>query len=229
MPVHNAADTVGAAIRSILAQTVGELELIVVDDGSTDGSAEVIERTADPRLRCVTIEQRTGQANAANVGIGEARAPFVARLDADDLALPSRLERQLRELRHPRRPTVLGSAAFELSSGGGVGRLLAPLRSPAGVRWSALFTAPFLNSASIFDRRHFEARSLVFDRSLGESEDYDLWARALDHGAGSNLAQPLVLYRVHPPRRRRHVASCRSRFSDACRSGRCTHGYPGSR
>jgi len=198
MPVHDAAETVGPAIRSILAQTVRDLELIVVDDGSTDGSSDVVRSIADDRLRYISIEKQTGGANAANIGLGEARAPFVARFDADDLALPSRLEHQLHALRGPQAPMILGSGAFELRDGGTIGRVLAPLRSPAGVRWTALFSAPFLHPTTVFDRRRFEALGLSFDRTLGESEDYDLWTRALDHGTGSNLAKPLVLYRLHP-------------------------------
>src|SRR5947209_20612745 len=95
MPVHNAAAFVGEAIRSVLAQTVGDFELLLVDDASSDGSAGIIAEFHDPRLRCRRSEVPLNAAGARNLALGEARGEFVAFLDADDLARRERFEIQL--------------------------------------------------------------------------------------------------------------------------------------
>ena len=94
MPVFNAIDTVERAARSILAQTLQDIELIVVDDGSTDGSGEIIERIGDPRTRIIRTPH-LGVASAANTGTKLARAGLIARMDADDYAYPERIRLQL--------------------------------------------------------------------------------------------------------------------------------------
>jgi glycosyltransferase involved in cell wall biosynthesis len=97
MPVRNGVPWVREAVTSVLTQTAGDLELIVIDDGSTDDTPEVLAAFRDPRLR---IEQRSsaGITRALVRALELARAPLVARLDADDVALPDRLERQRRFL-----------------------------------------------------------------------------------------------------------------------------------
>ena len=103
MPVYNAEGFVEAAARSILDQTFTDLELIAVDDGSTDGSGAILDRlaAADPRLRIVR-RPNTGVTGALNDGLAAARAPLIARMDADDVSAPTRLEKQLAYLdAHP--------------------------------------------------------------------------------------------------------------------------------
>src|SRR5437016_179026 len=91
MPALNAETTIGAAIRSVLAQTRTDFELLVVDDGSTDNTIDEVRRVADPRVRLLALKHR-GVAVARNYAISEARARFVSMLDSDDLWLPSYLE-----------------------------------------------------------------------------------------------------------------------------------------
>src|SRR5258708_7569819 len=102
MPVYNAAPFVREAVESILAQTLGDFELIMIDDASTDGSPEILARFTDPRCRLLTNANNLGAAETKNRGIAEARGEFLAFLDADDVATPQRLARQLEWLRaHP--------------------------------------------------------------------------------------------------------------------------------
>lgn len=95
MPAYDRAATIGPAVRSVLAQTYGNLELLVVDDGSRDGTAEVVEELAagDPRLRLIRLPANEGRSAARNRGIDEARGEFVTFIDSDDLYAPGRLER----------------------------------------------------------------------------------------------------------------------------------------
>ena len=96
MAVYNGAPWVADAARSVLAQTLGDLELVVVDDGSTDATGDVLAGVGDSRLR-VERREHEGLTRALNYGLRVARAPLVARLDADDIALPERLARQVDE------------------------------------------------------------------------------------------------------------------------------------
>lgn len=98
IPAFNRADMIAAAIDSALVQTVSDIEIIVVDDGSTDGTADVTQRIADGRIRVIAHERRRGAAAARNSGIAGARGEFIAFLDSDDAWMPEKLERQLSTL-----------------------------------------------------------------------------------------------------------------------------------
>jgi glycosyltransferase involved in cell wall biosynthesis len=102
MPVFNRQQYVGAAIESILAQTITDFELIIVDDGSTDQSMAVIQGYRDPRIRLIHFSQNKGVSAARNIGNEVARGTYIAVMDSDDIALPRRLEKQLAFMRtHP--------------------------------------------------------------------------------------------------------------------------------
>src|SRR6202043_1602231 len=98
MPTFNRTATVGRAIASVLAQTVGDWELIVVDDASTDDLAGAVTAVGDVRIRLLRHERNRGAAAARNTGIEASRAPLVAFLDSDDERLPMKLERQIAAL-----------------------------------------------------------------------------------------------------------------------------------
>jgi glycosyltransferase involved in cell wall biosynthesis len=186
---------VGAAIESVLHQTFRDLELIVVDDASTDSTPAVLRGFDDPRVVVLTNEQQLGLAPSLNRGLERAAGRYVARLDADDIALPTRFERQLAAL-----PSgalaVIGSAIWDLDEDGRRGRVH---RMPVGsraVRWHALFSSPFFHPTVVFDRETLG--DLRYDTGFLESEDYDLWTRLLATGAeGGNVDEALVLKRVH--------------------------------
>jgi glycosyltransferase involved in cell wall biosynthesis len=101
IPTYNRAHTLRRAIDSVLGQTLEQLELIIVDDGSTDGTEDLIREYVDPRIRTLRQAENRGGAAARNVGIGAAVGEWVAFLDSDDEWLPSRLELQMVRLRHP--------------------------------------------------------------------------------------------------------------------------------
>jgi glycosyltransferase involved in cell wall biosynthesis len=198
LAAHDAEQFLDAAVRSILGQTQLELELVVVDDGSSDRTPDLLAAVADPRLVVVRNEQRSGLAVSLNRALEVARGRYVARLDADDVALPRRLERQLAALRARPELAIIGTGVLELDEAGRAGRThLMPSGSHA-VRWHAHFGSPFLHPTVLFDREVLERHGLCYAERFEESEDYDLWSRLLDVADGDNLAEPHVLYRVHP-------------------------------
>ena len=197
LSVHNDARFLAAAVGSVLRQTVDDLELIVVDDASTDETPAVLAAVQDPRLRVLRNEQQLGLAASLNRGLGEAVGRYVARLDADDVALPERLESQLARITAIPSVAAVGTAILDLDETGHAGTLHRNPAGPQAVRWLALFGSPFFHPTVLVDRELLDRHGLRYDPAYLESEDYDLWTRLLEHGDGGNLAEPLVLKRVH--------------------------------
>jgi glycosyltransferase involved in cell wall biosynthesis len=186
------------AIESVLRQSMSDLELLVIDDGSADTTPAILADVGDSRLRVLRNDERRGLAASLNRGLDEARGRFVARLDADDVALPRRLERQLERMASDPRVAVVGSAVLELDDRARPGSIHLMPSGAETVGWSALFSSPFFHPSVLFERDVLDERGLRYDEEYLESEDYDLWTRFLRHADGDNLREPLTLYRVHP-------------------------------
>ena len=194
MPVRNAAATVERAARSILDSTLSEIELIVIDDGSTDDSAEVARQISDPRLRLVR-QEALGVCAAANRGAAEAAAPVIARMDADDVSHPARLERQL-SLLHDSGADMVGCQVRIIDAlGQAVGSMQRyeqwsnSLIEPSRIAAMRFVELPIVNPTLMAKREVFE---LGF-RDGPWPEDYDLCLRAL--GQGRTAAKvPEVLF-----------------------------------
>ncbi len=188
IPVHNGERFLAEAIRSVLAQTLTDLEVVVVDDGSTDGSAAVA--ASFPGVRCVRRDNR-GVAAARNAGLDATRAELVAFLDQDDLWLPTKLECQIAVL--DREPAVLCAICREKFF------LEAGADCPRWVRKEA-FEAPVVAyepSALLARRRAFEAVGR-FDESYTVASDSDWFFRARDLGTAiAVVPELLVLRRIH--------------------------------
>ncbi|MBA3382838.1 MAG: glycosyltransferase [Actinobacteria bacterium] len=211
LAVSNGERHLREALASVLRQSVSDLELIVVDDGSTDATPKILSRVGDARLRVLRNAERLGLAVSLNRGLDEARGRYVARLDADDIAFPRRLERQLQRMVSGSSIGVVGSAVLELD-GSEPGALHVMPSGPVAVRWAALFSSPFFHPSVLVDREALEQHGLRYDSAYLESEDYDLWTRLLAHVEGDNLAEPLVLYRVHPGQASQARASIQREF-----------------
>jgi glycosyltransferase involved in cell wall biosynthesis len=200
IPVYNVEEFVPAAIESALAQTYPHVEVVVVDDGSTDGSAAAI---APYRDQIVFVEQENrGLAAARNVALGAASGTVLALLDADDLWLPDRLERCVALLEQRPEIGLVTSDAFLIEDG------VRTERRCYGDRRRYPFPGPELDQLDIIAQRNFLfvsvvlRRSLVsefggFDESLERAEDFELWTRLLLAGARAGfIPDPLGYYRL---------------------------------
>jgi glycosyltransferase involved in cell wall biosynthesis len=182
MPCHNAALFLPDALDSILAQSLEDWELIVVDDGSTDATPEILaEYARDPRI---TVQRRPHGGIVASLQDAAvvARAPFLARMDADDISLPGRLEAQLRFLEAHPAVALCGTQVEMIGAELGEGRLryrdwLNALVTPAGVAREAFIECPVAHPAFCMRREAFEAVGGYQDK--GWAEDYDLVLRFL--------------------------------------------------
>ncbi len=187
MPVRNAGSTVSRAVQSILDQTLADFELVVVDDGSTDDTPAILARAAglDPRIRLITTLDR-GLVKALNTGLRLCRAPFVARMDGDDLSRPDRLEKQFSFLRdNPEYGLVSGQVGFLGDKKKSYGYYLY-------VRWLNTLSTHQDISLNRFVESPLAHPSVMFRTSLATDlggyadgpfpEDYELWLRWLDQG-----------------------------------------------
>lgn len=195
MPVWNGADHLSEAIESILQQSFSDFELIVVDDGSTDGTPEILDAYRDSRLKIHRL-QHGGIVAALNHGVAQSRAPWIARQDADDISLPGRLEAQ-RKAVNTNQELTLCYTGVELFGPGAAG--LEPVRIPRTTALTALrlcFHCPIVHSSVMFRKEAFVASGgyLYRDRHV---EDFAAWGRLLEHGPFIGLREPLVKFRVH--------------------------------
>ena len=196
MPVYNAEKYLRSAIDSILAQTYRDFELLIIDDGSTDGSRDIVAGYADSRIRRVENGQNRGLIATLNRGLDLARGEYIARMDADDVSLPERFERQVDFLEaHPE----IGACGtwFEKVTERGSTTLRMP-DSPGLIRLFLLFDNPFLHSSMMLRRRLLEEHGLRFDPAYPHSEDFDLWVRCSALTELVNLPEVLVRYHDHP-------------------------------
>ena len=197
LAARDAERTIVDAVRSVLAQTEQDLELVVVDDASVDATHDRVTAIADPRLRVLRNDHALGLAGALNVGLEVATGPFLARMDADDLALPGWLAAVLGRLRSAPGTAVVGCGMIDLHEDGRLGTVHHVPVGVRAVRWATLFSSPFFHSTVALDRAVLDGHDLRYDTSFEESEDYDLWARLLSVADGDNVGRGLVLYRKH--------------------------------
>jgi glycosyltransferase involved in cell wall biosynthesis len=197
MTMFNAEAYLRPAIESLLAQSYPDFELIIVDDGSTDGSATVAEGFVDSRIRLVRNATNRGQNACLNQGLALARGEFVARQDADDLSHPDRLKKQMRFLDDHPEIALLGANGKEIDgSGRFLGRTDLPRDTPS-IRWGNLFCNSFLHSAVIFRAKVICEEFGGYDEAFW-CQDYALFSRVGRKHGVANLAEPLISLRVHP-------------------------------
>jgi len=212
MPVRDGARWLGEAIRSVQDQTLGDFELIIIDDGSTDDSARIMEASApnDPRIRTIR-QERLGLVPALNRGLADSRGRLIARLDADDYAHAERLARQTEYLdRHPE-IGLLGTWADRIDEQGSITGALKPATRAEQLEALLVRMNPFLHSSIMM--RNAVLRKVGYYRPAFEgAEDYDLWLRMSEVTKIANLPECLLRYRLHPSSVT-HRASVRQMFS----------------
>lgn len=196
MTAYNDLRFLDAAIDSVLNQDLADIELIVVDDGT--GLRDRFEAIArrDRRIRVVVNPTNIGTAAAANRGIEIARADIIARLDADDIAEPTRLSQLLKALTEDSELGLVGSACTLVDETDRVLGMQPMPQTDLEIRWTMLFHNPFYHSTTAYRRSCFEAAGRYRPEEL-VSQDHYLWFDMLAFCRARNLAEPLVRYRVN--------------------------------
>jgi len=195
MSVHNDASYLNEAVQSMLAQTLEDLELIVVDAGSTDGTAKVLGDICDPRLRVISTT-RISLPSALNLALDHARGVYVARMDGDDISHPDRLRRQVEFLEQ--HPTIgyLGAGLSTMDESGKHIRDYIYPSEPSEIRRLVdrmSFALP--HNALLFRMEVLKAVG-GYDPFFLKAEDYDLHLRLTEEVDASNLSESLIKYRI---------------------------------
>ena len=197
MPVHNGAEWLAEAIASIHAQDFADFEFLIVDDGSDDGTAAMLSSfAADDRRIRLLHQAPQGIVAALNNAIAAARAPYLARLDADDSARPDRLGKQFAFMQAHPEIGLLGTFAERIDAAGNIVGRLAPPTEPARLAQVLGRTNPFVHS-SVMMRAALVRRIGGYRAAFRAAEDYDLWLRMAEAGGIANLADYLTQYRRH--------------------------------
>lgn len=193
MPVYNKAPFVKEAIESVLNGSFQDFEIVCVDDKSTDNSLDVLRGIGDPRIRIIELPKNLGPAGAANRCLDEARGEYLVRLDADDLAVPDRLAKQVAYM--DAHPDVVASGGH-LQLFGARDRLWKfPIEHEDCVA-NLLFGVPVSQGASIMRRSIVELHGLRYDPSWPRvGEDWLFWLRVSHVGRFGNLDEAMTLYR----------------------------------
>ncbi len=195
MPVHNGEKYLREAIESILMQSYSDFEFLIINDGSTDKSVEIIKSFSDKRIRLENNEINIGQANSLNKGIGLARGEYIVRMDADDISLPDRIKKQVEFM--DKNPEIGISGTWVKFIGDIEEEIWRPPTNSDTTMYSILFYSAIVHPSSIFRKKSLELNNLYYRPEYESSEDYDLWARASMHFPISNLGEVLLFYRIH--------------------------------
>ena len=195
LPVYNGAKDVKQSIDSMLAQTFTDFEIIVINDGSKDETAQVLNRISEPRIR-ILHQDNLGLANTLNRGISLSRGRYIARQDQDDLSSPTRLEKQLAFMEANPECALLGTRAEIWSGNTPSGRYHDHPTDDPSIRFELLFNNPFVHSSVILRKDAvLSAGGYTTDKTRQPPEDYELWSRLSRRHMVANLPERLHIYR----------------------------------
>lgn len=198
LPVYNAESYLPAAVESILRQDHERLEVIAINDGSTDRSLEILQRyrKADDRISIISRENR-GLIATLNEGLAVAKGDLIARMDADDIAYPSRLSRQVSLFARQPQLAICGT---------GIDRLIGdrvllgspnPIYRMADLGILSMFFTIFIHSTVVYNRKVIPDEMLVYDKAYPHAEDFDLFRRITDRFPAAMIDESLLAYRIH--------------------------------
>lgn len=196
IPFFNPGAHFKKALQSIFAQTHRAWELILVDDGSTDGSLELARRIRDPRVLVLSDGRSVGLTHRLNQLVRVSRTEFFCRMDADDIMHPERLERQVDALRHRPSAAFVGSAAYVIDDADQVIGTRTPRETRRPVE--SLIRVPVIHPTVVGRTAWF--RQHAYDARFPRAEDLELWCRTWPHRESWNLDPLLLFYRDAPSR-----------------------------
>lgn len=193
MPVYNGEKYLHEAIESILVQTYTDFELIIINDGSTDNTETIALSYDDPRIVYIKNEKNLELASTLNKGISFAKGKYIARMDADDISLAKRLEKQIEYMNNNCDIDVCGTW---LSTFGGIEEVWPYPVTHDEIKAFLLFKSSLAHPTVIFKRSFFDDFS--YSQEFEKAEDYNLWSISIDHKRFANIPEVLYHYRIHP-------------------------------
>lgn len=208
MSVHNSERYLAEAIGSIVRQTFTDFEFLIVNDGSTDGTLRIVEACPDPRIRLIHNGCNLGLAASLNRGFAQSAGRYIVRMDADDIALPDRLEKQVAFMEREMHIGVCGSW-YEMF--GDRSRVVKTRAGHADIRDTLFFRNCIAHSTVCMRRKSFENCAGPYNEAYLYAQDYELWCRTVDTLTFAGVQEVLLRYRVHGLQ----AGTCRIRQQDA--------------
>jgi len=197
MSIYNSERYLQEAIDSILSQTFTDFELIIIDDGSTDSSAEILDSYKDTRIKRINNPQNLGLSRSLNLGIASARGEFIARMDSDDISLPERFDHQIKYLQEHDHIGILGTGSLRIDQfGQPIGLPWKPPESPGVINWLFCFCNQ-IGHPTVMGLRNVFIKSGGYNPDMLYAEDFDLWQRISEFSKLSNLQEVYVHRHIH--------------------------------
>ncbi|MBX2857963.1 MAG: glycosyltransferase [Cellvibrionaceae bacterium] len=197
MPVKDGERYLRMALDSVLRQSFDNFEIIIVNDGSSDSTAQIIASYSDPRLIVIAHSVPQGVAVSLNVGIAKARGKYVARMDADDCCLPRRLERQFNYMEAHSNCIALGCSYYLMDENDKVLRKAYVPTSDAELRFMLLYSVPFCHPSLMYRRQVLIDNGLSYSKASGYAEDFEFLIRLSKFGDFACTCEYLFQYRTH--------------------------------
>jgi glycosyltransferase involved in cell wall biosynthesis len=199
MPVYNSEHYLSDSIESILKQTYNDFEFIIIDDGSTDHTPNILSEYASQDNRIVLSHNRKnlGITKSLNKGLDLARGKYLARQDADDISDNRRFQKQLNYLQNHPEVGLLGTACHIIGEDGKYICTNYPQTTDTAIRWRMLFRNTFIHTSIMVRRKLLTQKRLFYSEELKYNEDMGLWVQMLKHTQSANLKEPLVSLRKH--------------------------------
>jgi glycosyltransferase involved in cell wall biosynthesis len=182
-------------IYSILSQTFGDFEFLIVDNASTDNTCNIIRDCNDERIRLIVNEKNMGQTYSLNRGLELAKGKYIARIDADDIALPERLQKQVDFMETHDDYVLCGCWVRYINDDDKLTITMQMPTSDQGLRTMQLVTCGMYHPAAMMRKDILEKYDITYDPDIHMAEDYEMWRKLLQHGKGLNLSEVLVHYR----------------------------------
>lgn len=194
LPVYNAELYVSESIQSVLNQSFSDFELIILNDGSTDGSERVILEFQDKRIKYVKNETNLKLIDTLNLGLKLVQGKYIARMDADDIAFPDRFEKQITFLEKNPDYGLVGSFAECFGDTNGIMKYV---EEDQDIRFALLTHNPFIHSTIMVRSTVLKENNLAYKKDKLHVEDYDLWIQLLAFTKAKLIPECLIKYRVH--------------------------------
>lgn len=194
LPVYNTEAYVREAVQSILNQTYTQFELIIINDASTDGTLQVLQSFNDSRIKVITNQTNEKVVRCLNKGLDLARGQYIARMDADDIAMPQRFEKQLNAFGNDPSLDVCATwaKAFQNEEHGFI-----PHPDHDDLKASLLFHNVIIHPTVMFRKKTFDKYQVRYEETFTNAEDYGLWTAVIDKMRFAVVPQVLLMYRIH--------------------------------
>jgi len=214
MSAYNCETYIAEAIESILSQSFTEFEFLIINDGSTDSTGSILSSYADPRIRLINNGGNLGLSRSLNTGMATAKGAYIVRMDADDVALPDRLAKQVACMEREPHIDVCGSW-YEMF--GDSSRVVKTRADHRDIRDTLFFRNCIAHSTVCMRKKSFESRPGPYNEEYRYAQDYELWCRTVGTLTFANIQEVLLRYRVHGSQAGRSQIREQDAFADRVR------------